>query len=243
MLAGVFQFLFQPSVSTLALVRSLTQRANAVNVSGSVGIQIRARGLSFNDDGTAVGSFVELDAFIGCAVELIKAKLPSNGSSRIALHAACDNPTVFPRLEQMLAAAKLTSRVAVVLPDADAVSGSGFRKSVDADRYAVADIARVAQSDVVLISSHPSSSYGSIIANLHSGASSRFTAGDVQICALYPNTDGSCGGGARSSLVDCTGRCLLAALILNDRDRPRAYEINNKTLNVAAKLRRNREAR
>ncbi len=159
-------------------------------MSGSVGIQIRARGLSFNDDGTAVRSFVEVDAFIGCAVELIKAKLPSNGSSRIALHVACDNPTVFPRLEQMLAAAKLTSRVAVVLPDADAVSGSGFRKSVDADRYAVADIARVAQSDVVLISSH--SSYGSIIANLHSGASSRFTAGDGQICALYPNTDGSC---------------------------------------------------
>ena len=30
------------------------------------------------------------------------------------------------------------------------------------------------------------------MASLHSGASSRFTAGDGQICALYPNTDGSC---------------------------------------------------
>ena len=190
MLAGVFKFLFQPSVSTLALVRSLTQRANALDLSGSVGIQIRARGLSFNDDGTCVGSFVEVDAFIGCAVELIKAKLPSNTSSRIALHVACDNPNMFARLEQMLAAAELTSRIAVVLPDANAVSGSGFRKSADADRHAVVDIARVAQSDVVLISSH--SSYGSIMASLHSGASSRFTAGDGQICALYPNTDGSC---------------------------------------------------
>ena len=190
MLAGVFQFLFQPSVSTVALVRSLTQRANALDLSASVGIQIRARGLSFNDDGTAVGSFVEVDAFIGCAVELIKAKLPSNTSRRIALHVACDNPTAFPRLEQLLAAAELTSRVAVVLPDADAVSGSGFRRSANADRHAVVDIARVAQSDVVLISSH--SSYGSMMASLHSGASSRFTAGDGQICTLYPNTDGNC---------------------------------------------------
>jgi hypothetical protein len=190
MLAGVFQFLFQPSVATLELIGSLNEQSRAQGLAGSVGIQIRARGLSYNDDGVAMRSFEEVDAFLECATRLIKMRLPANESAQIALQVACDNPNALPRLDAALATAGLTSRVVVVRPDADAVSGSGFRRSATADRHAVADIIRVARSDVVLITSH--SSYGSMIGGLHPDVSTRYTAGDGKSCALFPNTDSSC---------------------------------------------------